>query len=110
MARIYEKAYFGGEIVPIDEASLSVASAAVLYGLSVYTVFPVSMTKKGLAAFRLRDHYQRLLNSARIIGIDTFEPAWPFEKFQKAVGELLKASTITETIFVRATVHVDELV
>jgi len=110
MARVYEKAYFKDDIVPITEACLSVASSAVLYGLSVYTVFPILITRNGLATFRLRDHYQRLVNSARIVGIDTFEPLWTYEAFQEAVRALAKANAISENVFVRATVHVDELV
>ncbi|HVM73984.1 MAG TPA: aminotransferase class IV [Candidatus Paceibacterota bacterium] len=108
MARMYDKAYFGDSIVPVADAHLSVASSAVLYGLSVYTVFPVCVTAGGLAAFRLRDHYQRLLNSARIIGIDTFEPVWNYEKFESAVRDLVRALMPTEDVFVRATVHVSE--
>lgn len=110
MAKIYEKAYFGDKIVPISDANVSVASSAVLYGLSVYTVFPILKTSRGLAAFRLHDHYQRLLNSAKIIGIDTFQPEWSYERFERAVAELVGANKITETVFVRATVHVSELV
>ena len=110
MAKVYERAFLKDTILPIEDAHLSVASAAVLYGLSVYTVFPVSVTTKGLAAFRLRDHYQRLVNSARIIGIDTFEPTWSFEKFVQVIKELVNANKPTEDVFVRATVHVDELV
>ena len=109
-SRIYEKAYFGDRLVPLVDAHVSVASSAVLYGLSVYTVFPVCMTVKGRAAFRLRDHYQRLVNSARIIGMDTFEPAWSYERFEKAARELVAANGPTEDVFVRATVHVHELV
>lgn len=110
MARIYDKALFGDKIVPISEAHLSVASSAVLYGLSVYTVFPVTVTGRGLAAFRLRDHYTRLVNSARIIGMDTFEPAWSYERFESVVKELVRANAPTEDVFVRATVHVSDLV
>ncbi len=111
MAKVYEQAYFEGKIVPIGEAHVSVASSAVLYGLSVYTVFPLCVTEKGLAAFRLTDHYQRLLNSARIIGLDTFEKEWTFEKFEKVVRELVKANApLTEDVFVRATVHATDLV
>jgi len=110
MAKIYENAYFGDKIVPIGDAHLSVASSAVLYGLSVYTVFPIWPTTSGPAAFRLPDHYQRLLNSARIMGIDTFEAQWTYEKFVRAVKEVVAANTLTENVFVRTTVHVDELV
>lgn len=110
MAKIFPQAYFKNNIIPVTEANLSIASAAVLYGLSVYTVFPVSVTKTGVFAFRLKDHYQRLINSAKIIGIDTFEPNWTYEKFLTTVQELVKANQLTENAFVRATVHVDELV
>lgn len=108
MARLYDKAFFGKEIVPLDQATLGVATSAVLYGLSVYTVFPVCVTKGGLVAFRLQDHFKRLLDSARIIGIDTFEEKWTTEAFEKAVKETVTANNVTEDVFVRATVHVSE--
>jgi branched-chain amino acid aminotransferase len=109
MTKIYPQAFMENKIVPIEEANLSVASSAVLYGLSVYTVFPVISRDDEKFAFRLEDHFQRLLNSAKIIGIDTFEEEWNLDAFKKAIAELLKANTFSETIFVRATVHVDEL-
>ncbi|HYH75651.1 MAG TPA: aminotransferase class IV [Candidatus Saccharimonadales bacterium] len=111
MARIYDKAYMGDGIIPFQEASLSIGSSAVLYGLSVYTVLPVHLTASGeRVAFRLDDHYKRLCDSARIIGIDTFEPAWPRERFMTAVSELIAANQPDEAVFVRVTVHVDALV
>jgi branched-chain amino acid aminotransferase len=111
MARIYENTYFNGKITPIQEANLSIASSAVLYGLSVYTVFPLTVAADGsIMAFRIGDHFKRLLDSARIIGIDTFEPAWTLERFTAAVRDLVAANDVQETVFVRATVHVDELV
>lgn len=110
MSKIFPQAYFNNHIIPIEEAKLSIASSAVLYGLSVYTVFPVSVTNNGTFAFRLRDHYQRLINSAKIIGIDTFEPNWTYEKFLQTTTELVRANDIKESVFVRATVHVDESV
>lgn len=110
MARVYDKAYVGDGIVPIRDAHLSVASSAVLYGLSVYTVFPVEITSRGRIAFRLREHYERLVNSSRIIGIDTFESAWSYERFEQAVKDTVSANDPKTRVFVRATVHVDELV
>ncbi len=110
MAHVYENAYFKDKVVPITDAQVSVASSAVLYGLSVYTVFRVSHTPKGLAAFRLGDHYRRLVNSARIIGLDTFEPAWSYQKFEDAVHAVLNANTILGDVFVRATVHASDMV
>lgn len=110
MAKVYPQAYLNQKVTPLEQANLSIASSAVLYGLSVYTVFPVTLTKKGLAIFRLADHFKRLINSAKIIGLDTFAPEWTEAKFLAAVKELVAANQIKETVFVRATVHVDELV
>lgn len=110
MAKVYPQAYLNHQVLPLSEANLSIASSAVLYGLSVYTVFPVTLTKKGLAIFRLKDHFKRLINSAKIIGLDTFALEWTEEKFLAAVKELVAANEISETVFVRATVHADELV
>ena len=110
MAKIYENAFFGDSIRPIGEANISIASSAVMYGLSVYTVFTVNVAENGdLIAFRLHDHYKRIVKSAQIIGIDSFEPVWPEERFIDAVKRLLNANTIEEQVFVRATVHVTEL-
>jgi branched-chain amino acid aminotransferase len=110
MAKLYTKAYWGNKVIPVKNAQVSIASSAVLYGLSVYTVFPILVTKKGRFAFRLPDHYTRLVNSARIIGIDTFENQWTYEKFAKAVAKVSQANKLTERVFVRASVHVTDLV
>ncbi len=109
MAQVYPKAYFGSGIISTADAQLSITSAAVLYGLSVYTVLPVTTTHgRDAVAFRLADHYRRLVNSARIIGIDTFEPAWSEERFIAAVKEVVHANDVSEDVFVRVSVHVDE--
>ncbi|HTX70016.1 MAG TPA: aminotransferase class IV [Thermoleophilia bacterium] len=109
MASVYPSAYFGDGITPTQAATLCVTSAAVLYGLSVYTVLPVTINGRGEAvAFRVADHYKRLVNSARIIGIDTFEPAWTETRFVEALREVIRANEVAEDVFVRVSVHVDE--
>jgi branched-chain amino acid aminotransferase len=109
MVKTYPKIYFDDKMVDSSKASLSVMSSAVLYGLSVYTVFPVFIGTDGkLVAFRLQDHYMRLCESAKIIGIDGFIGHWDFEKFLRATGELIISNNIKSDTFVRATIHVDE--
>ncbi len=111
MARIYPKTFFGNGLVNQDEAKLAITTSAVLYGLSVYTVFPVLKTKNGkLAVFRLQDHFNRLQESAKIIGIDGFNGEWDFKRFTDAARQLIKENKIKEDVFVRATLHVDEKV
>lgn len=109
MAKIYPKTFFGDRLVEQKSASLNITTSAVLYGLSVYTVFPVMVQKdKKLAAFRLEDHYNRLSESAKIIGIDGFNGNWTYEKFVDVAKKLIRENKIKEDVFVRATLHVDE--
>ncbi len=108
MATMYDTVFFGDTCVPAKDAHLSIASSAVLYGLSVYTVFPVCKGSDGsLLAFRLRDHFLRLIDSAKIIGIDTFETEWTFERFEQAVRDLIASNDIQNDVYVRTTVHID---
>lgn len=108
MAKIYERAYFNEKIGSIKSASLSVASAAVLYGLSVYTVFYVFPNQGLYRVFHLREHYNRLRSSAKIIGLE-----WPtkltFIEFQKIIKKLTTTNRPNEAVFVRATIHADGL-
>ena len=111
MANIYQQVFYGDKIVPLDQANLSIASSAVLYGLSVYTVFPISSNNQNqLVAFRLEDHFRRLIDSSKIIGIDEFEKRWGFDRFLQAVKDVVAANQPQENVFARVTVHVDELV
>jgi branched-chain amino acid aminotransferase len=109
MAKIHPYAFLRDKVIPSGDAQLNVASSAVLYGLSVYTVFPVIPTSSNLVAFRLQDHYRRLIHSARIIGIDTFEKEWTYERFVQVVSEVVRANTVATRVFVRASMHVDEI-
>lgn len=105
-------AFFRDDLVPFREASVSVASSPVLYGLSIYTVFPVcwSVKQQKLYAFRLKDHYNRLLNSAKIMDFDSFATQWSYERFEQTMLELLRKNKIQENVLVRATVFIDELI
>ncbi|MGY2028808.1 aminotransferase class IV [Nocardia gipuzkoensis] len=108
MAHPHPQVYLGDRIVAADAATVGVASSAVLYGLSVYTVFPVHLDGAARTAFRLDDHFRRLEESCKIIGIDRFAAEWDFERFRAAAMELIAVNDPREDVFVRATVHVVE--
>ncbi|HVX24658.1 MAG TPA: aminotransferase class IV [Candidatus Saccharimonadales bacterium] len=109
MANIYDQAYFGEQLIPFKDANLSVASSAILYGLSVYTVFHVAHTPDGMLAFRLPEHFERLQNSAKIIGLEPPTGQWDYEAFLNAAKELMKANQPTRDVFVRASLHAEAL-
>lgn len=108
MIKIYPQAYLSDKLVPVEQANLSIASSAVLYGLSVYTVFYVTPAAEKFRAFRLKDHYDRLVNSAKIIGINTF--GMSYQEFVAVIKEVISANDIDRDVFVRVSIHVDALV
>lgn len=103
--------YFRDGFVPFNEANISIASSPVLYGLSIYTVFSLNWNEKQqkLFIFRFRDHYDRLVNSAKIMDFDSFSKDWTWEKFQSKMLELIKRNNIQEDALVRVTIFIDEL-
>lgn len=105
-------AFFRESFVPFGDANVSIASSPVLYGLSVYTVFSVNWneSEKKCYAFRLRDHYQRLVNSSRIMDFHSFASAWPYERFEQTMKDLVRKNGIQENALVRATIFADALI
>lgn len=106
------QAFLRDRFVPFREANLSIASSPVLYGLSVYTVFSLNWNAdaKKLFSFRLKDHYARLVNSSKIMDFHNFASAWPYEKFEATMFDLIRRNVIAEDALVRVTIFVDELI
>lgn len=104
-------AYMRNQFVPFETATLSIASAPVLYGLSTYTVIPAlcNHKKQSLTLFRLKDHYLRLRNSCKILAFDDFLQTWDYPKFESMVEQLLINNDIKEDSLVRITVFVDDI-
>lgn len=108
MATIHDTAYFNEEFIPFADANLSVASSAVLYGLSVYSVFRAVKRGGAWHTFRLKEHYKRLKNSAKIINLEwpeSLDEQW----FVDIMKELLKRNDKAESVFVRVSIHADAL-
>lgn len=64
--KISSKVWKNGEIIDWDDARIHVMSHVVHYGSSVFEGIRCYNTSKGSAVFRLPEHIQRLLNSAKI--------------------------------------------
>ncbi|GEM30756.1 branched-chain amino acid aminotransferase [Nocardia neocaledoniensis NBRC 108232] len=108
MAQPHPHVFLGDKLVPAAQATVGIATSAVLYGLSVYTVFPVRVADGARSAFRLADHFRRLEESCKIIGIDRFAQEWDYARFQEAVVDLVEANDPADDVFVRVSVHVVE--
>jgi len=65
-----EKIWCNGKFLAWDEAKIHVLSHVVSYGSAVFEGVRCYETQRGPAIFRLREHMQRLVNSAHIYRMD----------------------------------------
>jgi branched-chain amino acid aminotransferase len=110
MAKIAATAFFRDKFVSFSDANLSIASAPVLYGLSVYTVFPVfkAAPDKRLNIFRIKDHFERLVNSSKIMEFTDLLNDWDLKRFTDTMCELVEKNKIQTDCLVRVAVYVDD--
>ena len=95
--KISPKVWKNGEFINWEDARIHVMSHVVNYGSSVFEGIRCYETSKGSAVFRLTDHMQRLVNSAKIYRMDS-----PFSRadFCNATVELIKQSGL-ESCYIR---------
>jgi branched-chain amino acid aminotransferase len=87
------KVWKNGKIISWNDATLHLASHVVHYGSSVFEGIRCYKTPKGSAIFRLKDHTERLFNSAKIYRMDIpFNP----EEINQACRELLRVNRFEE--------------
>src|SRR5579862_8720573 len=82
-------AFFQGQIVPIEQAKVSVMTHALNYGTAVFAGIRAywNADDEQLYIFRLADHYARLQRSARLL---MMEIPYTFEQFQDILIDLLR--------------------
>ena len=98
--------WFKGEILNVNDAKINVLAPTSQFGLNVFEGIPCywNEEEKQLYAFRLDDHYDRLLRSAKLIQIDC---QYTKEDFKKAFVDVIKANEYDENLSVRQTLFVD---
>jgi len=88
-----DKIWMNGEMVDWDDANIHVLSHVVHYGTSVFEGTRCYKTKNGPAVFRLREHTDRLFNSAKIYRMDiAFSP----DEINQATLELISINGLDE--------------
>jgi branched-chain amino acid aminotransferase len=68
--RICDVVWHDGEFIKWNDARVHVMSHVLHYGSSIFEGIRCYATKRGPAVFRLREHMQRFLNSAKIYRMD----------------------------------------
>lgn len=92
--------YFGGRIVPYDEARIHISSPAAMYGIGVFEGIRGywSDDDREMYVFRLRDHVARLKQSMKLLRL---EDGFSIETLENAVLDMIRANAFRCTIQMR---------
>ena len=98
--------WFKGEIINVNDAKVNALAPTAQFGLNVFEGIQCywNDTEKQLYAFRLNDHYERLIRSAKLIQINN---PYTKEELKKALIDVVKANEYDENLSVRQTLFVD---
>lgn len=89
--------WYDGKLVPWREATTHVLTHSLHYGLSVFEGVRAYNTVDGTAIFRLREHTQRLLNSAKIYMMNL---PYSLDELMEAQLEVVRANKL-ESCYLR---------
>ena len=96
-------AYFEGDLVPIGEANVSIATHAFNYGTSVFEGIRAYRQEDGTTALLFaREHYERLLRNARLLRASV--PETP-EELVSVTRELLRRNEHAGDAYIRPLVY-----
>ncbi|MGH2456070.1 MAG: branched-chain amino acid transaminase [Candidatus Limnocylindria bacterium] len=92
-------AYFGGELVPFEKATLSIATHALNYGTAIFEgIRAYRQADGGLAVLLAREHYDRLLRNGRLLRASVRETS---EELVAVTAELLTRHGTAEDLYIR---------
>jgi branched-chain amino acid aminotransferase len=101
-------AFFEGRIVPLSEAKISIATHGFLYGTAVFGGLRGywNEEKKRLFVFRPYDHFRRLLNSAKMMAMQT---EYDEESLIQLTLDLLRTDDWQSDIYLRPSFYKSDL-
>ncbi len=87
----YEHVWHNGKFIPWNQATIHVASHVVSYASCLFEGIRCYETAQGPAIFRLKDHAERLVNSAKIYRMDV---EFTVDQLQQAMIELVRTNSV----------------
>jgi len=86
--------WMDGELVDFEKATVHMLTPALHYGAAVFEGIRAYNTNKGPAVFRLTEHADRLLDSARVFGVR--DMPFTVETVVQAVKDTVRANGFTD--------------
>ena len=100
-------AYFRGDVVPIEEARVSVMTHALHYGTAVFEGIRGNWneSKNQLFIFRIKEHYERLLQGCDMLMLDI---PYSVDDLCKITLDLVKESGYKQDLYIRPLAYKSE--
>lgn len=108
MSTTFPYSYIRKKIVKIKDANIPIQSKAIQYGIGCFSGIRGfwNPKKKNLFLFRPEDHFKRMQESAKILGMAL---NYNFPQFIKIVTELLHKNKVKEDVYIRPTLYAGSL-
>ena len=97
-----EFVFLNGEYVEAEKAVVSVKIHALLYGTSVFEGIRAYYNNGQMFIFRMREHFERLLRSAKIMHM---ESPYTLDEYCEQTVELLKRNNYKQDVYIRPTIY-----
>lgn len=99
-----EYAYYKKGIVPLKDATLTVAANSLQYGTTCFAGLRGYIRDGVIRILRLQDHYNRFANGIKILGIK-YPLSW--EEFSKSIHDVVIANKPKNDFYIRPFVYSD---
>jgi branched-chain amino acid aminotransferase len=96
--------WMNGKLVDYEKATVHFLTPALHYGAGVFEGIRAYATEKGPAVFRLREHAERLVDSAKILGFRDLP--WTTDQIIDAIKEVVRVNGLGEC-YIRPLIYFD---
>lgn len=96
-----DKVWMDGKMVDWDKAQVHVCTHALHYGSGVFEGIRSYKTEKGTAVFRLKEHIDRLFNSAKILKMNI---PYTKEQIRQAIKDTIKTNKL-KSCYIRPLIY-----
>ena len=105
MEQTKQQAYFEGKFCPLEDARVSIMASGFLYGTAVFEGLRAYWNEQQgeLYVFRLREHYERMLDSLKIMRMVSFK--YSLDDLCKLTVELLERNAPRCDTYIRPTAY-----
>ena len=105
MSEATEYVWFDGKLIPSNDAEVSVRTHALHYGTAVFEGIRAYFHDGELYVFRLGEHSERLVRSARMLHM---ELPWTAAQISGGILDLLKKNKVRDSVYIRPIAFVGE--